>query len=53
MERNTILIREIGELREKITQLQEDFNKQGGIRKLTEIMKGREERDLLLEQLEV
>ena len=52
MERNTQLIKEIGELRAEIDDLQQQFNDAGGVRTLTEIMKRREERDRMLEQIE-
>ena len=54
MEKNTQLIKEIGELREEIEGLKAKFNNNdvGGIRNLTVIMKRREERDRMLEQLE-
>jgi len=49
MERNSQLIKEIGDLRTQIEELQQQFNDVGGIRTLTEIMKRREERDKMLE----
>ena len=52
MERNSQLIKEIGDLRTQIEELQQQFNDVGGIRTLTEIMKRREERDKMLEQIE-
>jgi hypothetical protein len=45
MERNSNLIKEIGELRASIEALQGEFNNVGGMRLLKEIMDKRNQRD--------
>ena len=52
MERNTKLIQEIGELREKIEKLQKEFNDDIGSKKLAEVLKKREENDLRMERMD-